>query len=106
MSIASRENQQTSFRAGMFDRRTHQRVYQLLENDLSRNRLRDFNHRSQIEVLNGRQYRCRRLSDPLVHTELRIELVELANLSVGSPAQIAVPCVPQVGRRDLLETAH
>ena len=106
MSIASRENQQTSFRAGVFDRRTHKRVYQLLENDLTRNRFRDFDHRSQIEVLNRCQYRRRRISDRLVHSELRIELLELANLSVGSPAQVAVPRVPQIGRRDLLETAR
>src|SRR5690242_11776199 len=106
MSIALRENQQTSFRACMFDRRTHKRVNQLLENDLSRNRFGNFDHRSQIQVLNGRQYRCRRIGDRLFHSELRIELLELANLSVGSPAQVAVPRVPQIGSRDLLETAR
>src|SRR5579862_4619440 len=106
MSIALRENQQTSIRTGMFDRRTHQRVYQLLENDLTSNRFRNLNHRSQIQVLNGCQYRCRRIGDRLVHSELRIELVELADLSVGSPAQVAVPRVSQIGRRDLLETSR
>src|SRR5580704_9022178 len=106
MSIASRQNQQTSFRAGMFDRRTHKRVYQLLENNLTRNRFRDFDHRSQIEMLNRCLYRCSRISNRLVHSELGIELLELANLSVGSPAQVAVPRIPQIGRRDLLETAR
>src|ERR1700730_14380231 len=37
---------------------------------------------------------------------MRIELLELPNLSVGSPAQVAIPRVPQIGRRDLLETAR
>src|SRR3984893_1145978 len=37
---------------------------------------------------------------------MRIELLELATLSVGSPAQLAIPSVPQIGRRDLLETAR
>src|SRR5579863_3189737 len=106
MSIASRENQQPTFRTGMFDRRTHQRVYQLLENDLTRNRFRNLDHRSQIQALNRRQYRCCGIGDRLVHSELRIDLVELANLSVCSPAQVAVPRVPQIGRRDLLETAR
>ena len=36
---------------------------------------------------------------------MRIKLLELANLSVGSPAQVAGPRGPQMGRRDLVVTA-
>jgi GNAT superfamily N-acetyltransferase len=44
---------------------------------------------SQIELLDGCHYRRRGIRDRLVHFEVRIKRPELANLSVGSPAQVA-----------------
>ena len=89
--ITSRQDQQTSFGAGMLDRRAHERIDQLLKDDLTGHRLRDLDHGREIEVIDGRQYRGCRIGNSLVRSQVRIELLELANLAVGSPAQIAVP---------------
>src|SRR5580704_12182600 len=40
----------------------------------------------------------------LVRLEVRIELIELPDLAISSPAEIAVPCISQIRARDFLET--
>ena len=38
--------------------------------------------------------------------EVWIQLLELANLAFSAPTEVAVPRIPQVGRRNLLEAAR
>jgi len=47
--------------------------------------------------------RAGRTRDPLFLPQVWMQLIELAHLPVGSPAQIAVPGVPQIRVGDLLE---
>src|SRR5215467_8632348 len=46
---------------------------------------------------------CRRAS---VLPQLRMELIELPHLAIGSPSEITPPCVSQVDMRDLVETTR
>src|SRR6516164_6749866 len=41
-----------------------------------------------------------------VRRQPRMELIELPHLSVGSPSEIAPPCVSQIEMRDLLQAAR
>jgi hypothetical protein len=52
---ASRKNQQTSLGVGMLDRGAHERVDQLFEDDLARDRLRDLDRRREIELFDRRR---------------------------------------------------
>ena len=101
--ILPRQNQQPSFGAGVLDRRAHERVDQLVQDDLARHRLRDFDDRREIEMFDRRPDRARRTGRRLFLAEMRIELIELPHLAVGSPAQIAVAGVSQIQLRELLE---
>ena len=104
--ISVRKNQQTSFGAGVLDSRAHECVDQLLQDDLARHRFGDLDHGRQIEVLDGCLYRRRRIGDRLFGSDLRIELLELSNLRVRSPAAIARSGIPQVSSRNRLEAAR
>ena len=104
--ITSRKHQQTSLGAGVLDGRAHERVDQLLQDDLSRYRFRDLDHCRKIEVRNGRLYRRRRIGGSLFGFDLRVELHELSSLRVGSPAPIARSGIPQVSSRNRLEAAR
>ena len=55
--IPLRKNQHTSFGAGVLDGRAHERVDQLLQDNLTRQRLGHLDHGCQIEVLDGCLYR-------------------------------------------------
>ena len=56
-------------------------------------------------MLDRRPDRARRNGCGFLRPAIQVELVELPNLPVGSPAQVAVAGVAQIQLRDLLETA-
>ena len=97
-------DQNTPVGAGMLDGRAHERVDQFLQNDLARDCLRHLDDRCEIQVLDRCHDRAGRTRDPLFLPQVWMQLIELAHLPVGSPAQIAVPGVPQIRVGDLLET--
>ena len=101
---AAGKNQHTSLGARVLDRRAHESVDEFLQDDLAGDRLRHFDHGREIQVLDRCRDRARRTRDPLILPQVRMQLIELAHLPVGSPAQIAVPGVSQICLRDLVET--
>src|SRR6516162_6530867 len=104
--INSRDNQKTSFGTGVLEGCAHEFVNELFQHHLARERLRDFDHRREIEIFDRSFDHARRARRMLVLPQPRMQLVELPHLSVGSPSQIAAPCVFQVEMRNVLETAH
>ena len=50
MVLAPRENEQASPGAGVLDGRTHERIDQLLQDDLARDRCRHLDHGLEVEV--------------------------------------------------------
>ena len=103
---ASRENQQTSLGARLLDRGAHERLDQFFEDDLARDGLRHFDHGREVEVFDRRRDRARRTGRRLFLSEMRIELIELPHLAVGSPTQVAVARLPQIDMRKIFETAR
>src|SRR3954466_13151844 len=58
-------------------------------------------------MLDGHRDSARRSGNLAILPELRIQLVELPHLTIGSPTYIAMPGVPQVRAGDLIEaTSH
>ena len=51
-------------------------------------------------------YRRGRIRDPCLGFDLRVELLQLADLSFRSPTDVAIARFPQVGRRDFLVPAR
>src|SRR5215469_3042253 len=90
----------------MLDNRAHQSVDQLVQNQLARECLRDLDHRREIETVDRRFDRPRWCRPATVLPQLRMELIELPHLSIGSPSEVTPPCVSQIEIRDLLESAR
>src|ERR1700741_5386078 len=65
----SQKNQQASLGTRVRNRRPHERVEQLLQNHLARHGLRDFNNRSQVEVLDRSPDRALGARNRLFHFE-------------------------------------
>src|SRR5262249_24905430 len=101
--ITPRSNQKTSFGAGVLEGCAHKSVDELFQHHLARKRLRDFDHRREIELFDWRFDRARWHLRALVPPQMRIEPIELPHLSVGTPSQVGVPCVLQVEMRKLLK---
>jgi hypothetical protein len=88
----------------MLDRDLQQRLDELTEDDLTGHRLRGLEHRSDIQLLDGRAEGCDgRRRFPV---QPRVTLVELPHFAEGAPPKIAVPRVSQIGVGDGLETAR
>src|SRR4051812_4229853 len=90
----------------MLDRDSHQRLDQLFQHHLTGHGLRYLDHGSQIQLVDGRLDRARGTGEGLLVLYRRVRLLELSHLPSGSPTQVAVPGLPQVGVPDLLETAY
>src|SRR5215475_9662909 len=86
-------DQKTSFRAGVLEGCAHKFVDELFQHHLARERLRDFDHRREIEIFDRRFDHARWTRRTLVLPQPWMELVELPHLSVGAPSKIALPCV-------------
>src|ERR1700733_1864849 len=90
----------------MLDRNPHEPLDELVEDDLARHRLRGFEHRPDIQLLDGRANgsggRCRNWCV----AEMRIKLFELPHLAERAPAQVTVPRVPEAGVGDRSDAAR
>src|SRR6516162_7000369 len=91
-----RNDQETSLGAGVLDGRAQEPVDQLFQNHLTGNSLRHFDYGREVELFDRRLDRARWTRRALVLPQPRMELIELPNLSVGSPSEIALPCLSQV----------
>src|SRR6516164_4493098 len=74
--ITSRDNQKTSFGAGVLNGYTHKFVDELFQNHFARERLRDFDHRWEIEMFDRRLDRSRWTPRQLFLPQLQIQLIE------------------------------
>src|SRR5437870_12611605 len=90
----------------MLDGGAEQHIDQLLEHDLARNRLRDLEDRSEVQMLDGRPDGALRIGRQLLGAEMGMKVIELPHLALGAPEQVAVPGLPQVEMRDVLEAAR
>ena len=104
--VAPEEDEQAALGAGLFERERHQGLDEPVEDDLTGDGLRGLDHRADVQVLDGgaEQGGGRRRGGVLA--ELRVGLLELPDLAQGAPAEITVPCVPQIGLGDGLEAAR
>src|SRR5215472_14005373 len=92
--ITSRDNQKTSFGAGVLEGCAHEFVDELFQHHLAGERLRDLDHRREIEQFDRRLDRARWSRQALALPQMRIALIKLPHFSVGSPSKISPPCVP------------
>src|SRR5262245_6259376 len=100
MVLTARKNQQASFCARVLDCRAQQRVDQLRQDDLTRNRFGHLDHSREVEVLDGCLYCRGRIRDRSPCSDLRVKLLELSNLAIRSPPEVAVARLAEVGRRN------
>src|SRR6266403_4201225 len=102
--VAVEQDEQATLGPRMFDRDPQQRLDELAEFDLPRDRLRGLEHRSNIQPLDGRAEGCGgRRRFPL---QPGVTLVELPHFAERAPPKIAVPRVSQIGVGDGLEAAR
>src|SRR5262245_12293614 len=104
--LASYGHHERSLGAGLLAGSSHKPVDKFFHDHLARKRLRDFDHRCEIELFDRCLDRAGRARRALVLPQPRMEFVELSHLAVGAPTEIAPPRVSQVEMRDLLETAR
>src|SRR5215510_13007800 len=101
--LTSRDNQETSFGAGVLEGRAHEFVDELFQHHFAGECLRDFDHRCEIEMFDRRLDRARWTRRALVLPQRWMQLIELPHLSIGSPPKIALPRISQVEMRDIFE---
>src|SRR5712672_2030252 len=89
-------DQQTAVSAGMLNSRAHETVDQFFQDHLTRNRLRDFKYRGQIQEFRRRRESARRRRDERSLFEMRIETVQLRYFAIGPPPLIAKPGFEQI----------
>src|ERR1700756_5042605 len=82
--VSSRDDQEASLGAGVLDGRSQEPVDEFFENDLARKCLRGSNHCREIELFDRRFDRPRWCWPTAVLPQLRMELIELPHLSIGS----------------------
>src|SRR5215471_16923240 len=104
--LTSYGNQEASLGAGVLDRRSHKPVDKLFQNHLARECLRDCDHRREVELFDRRFDRARWTQCARVLPQLRMELIELPHLAVGSPARIAVTRLVQIDIGKIFEAAR
>src|SRR5215510_8726087 len=104
--IPARQEQEAPLGTRMLDRQAHERIDRSFQHHLAGDCLRHLDHGREVEMLDRCLDRARWTRRTLVLPQPRIELIELPRLSVGSPPDIATPCVSQVDTRDLLEAAR
>src|SRR5262249_26790902 len=88
------------------DRCAHEPLDQLFQNDLTGYGLRHLDHGREVELFDRCFDPARWTRRALVPPQPRMELIELPHLSIGSPPQIALPCVSQVETREVLQAAR
>src|SRR5215510_5961014 len=101
--LAAYGNQDGSLGAGVLYGCSHEPVDKLFHDHLAGERLRELDHRPEIELFDRSLDRTCRSRRTLVLPQPRLELVELPYLSIGSPSKIALPRISQIEMRDLVE---
>src|SRR5262249_10435866 len=91
--ITPRNNQKTSFGASVPKGCAHKFVDELFQHHLARERLRDFDHRREIELFDRCLDRACWSVRALVLPQPRMQLIELPHLPVGAPPEITIPSV-------------
>src|SRR5262245_20195445 len=104
--VTSRADQEASVSAGVLNRHTHDPLDELFKHYLTGECLRDLDHSSDIEPLDGYFHRARWTRRPLFMSQPRMELLKLPHLAVGAPAQVAGSSLPQISVCDHLEAAR
>src|SRR5262249_44907767 len=99
------EDEQPAFRARMLDGRAQQRLDQLFQDDLARDRLRDLDHRREVELVDRRADGGRLTGSRRLLAEVRVGVFELPHLAVRAPAEITVAGVAQAALRDARQTS-
>ena len=94
--VAARNDQQASVAAGVLERNHHERVDQFLQVDFAGHRLRHFHDGGELQLLDRRPDRSVGLWRLRLLPQIGMGLVQMADLAVGAPAQIAGPRVPKV----------
>src|SRR4029077_10378277 len=104
--ITDVKDQQTALSTRVLDGRAHDSLDEFFQNHFARDCLGDFDYGRQIQELRRRHDRAGRAPSWLLLPELGIELVELPYFAVSSPAEIAIPGLPQICIRDLVEASR
>src|SRR5262249_31893696 len=86
--------------------RPHDPVDEFSKTHLAETRLRHLDHGREIKLFDRCFDRARWTRRALVLPQPPMKLIELPHLSVGSPSQIAPPCVSQIKMRDLLKSTR
>ena len=89
----SRNNEQRALGTCVLDGGAHQGIEQLFQNDLARDSLGHLDHGREVEVLDARSDGTCQARSLLLHPKLRIELIKLTHLAIGSPAKVTAPGV-------------
>ena len=100
--LAVDQQQAAALRAGVFQRQAHQGLLQLRQHDLSGDGFGGFHHGQQVQLLGPRGEDCHRGQRRCLD-QLRMLLIELPHLAVGSPAGVTVPGFTQVVCGDPVE---
>jgi hypothetical protein len=101
---AAYQRQDTAIGARVFERSSHQNVDQPLAHGLARHRLRNLDHRGEIELL----HRCRYgggMRGALVLPQIRIAVLELPYLAVGFPSLVTTVGIAKIVSSNPVETA-
>ena len=101
----SRKNEQTSLGAGVLDCHAHERIDQLLEDDLARYRFRHLDHGPEVEVFHRFRDRGWREGRDGLIAWLRVGLIQLSHLALRPPAPVGITRVPQIRLRECCEAA-
>ena len=104
MDIVSRQDQQPAIRSGALQRDPHQRLDQPGQQHLAGDGLRCLDHGRDIQL--GNRGARRRDGRAIRREQPRMQPLELPDFGVGTPAQIAIAGVQQIGVSDLLEPAR
>src|SRR3954470_20598307 len=106
MFITSRQNQQTSLSAGVFDSRAHQRIDQLLEDDFTRYRFRDLDHSAEVKLLHHvRDPSCGSRRGAMVAL-LRVGLIHLPHLAESAPSKVGITRLSPINMSERCEAAR
>ena len=89
----------------MLDRDPQERLDELTEDDLAGHRLRGLEHRTDIQLFDGRANGGGRRCRGWRVAEMRMKLFELPHLAGRAPAKIAAPRLPQIRVGESLEAA-
>lgn len=98
------KDQYSALSACLFERRAHERVEQFVQYHLARYRLGDGNYRCKVQAFQRQPDRCSRRRRALCTAKVWKEPVELLNLAIGAPTQVAVAGILKVDPGDLLKS--